>query len=37
VRQEAVVEVRVPGIALAGVDVLSEVLGDEPVEKKPRT
>ena len=33
-RQEAVVEVRVPGLALAGVDVLGEVLRDEPVEKK---
>lgn len=34
VRQEAVVEVLVSSLALAGVDVLGEVLGDEPVEKK---
>ena len=33
-RQETVVEVRVPSLALAGFDVLGEVLGDEPVEKK---
>ena len=35
-RQEAVVEVWVPGLALAGVDVFGEVLGDESIEKKPQ-